>query len=252
MRPITVLFMLLRALLLASAVLLCLLFLYLLSEQTVQDQVLFSSSTRTPTPPVLHTTERGSSEPRLDPAQLLNSHVMPKIDEEVRVAVFKRLSSKLAKFDNSKKLASSTPNTNSSLQNAAPTRKKEQHIVSHSVSKPPNHQRTPPSRQTSTDDSDLKEKPHMLRKEKAKPTTSQAVEGRSEGKAQHSSVEPLSIAPDYLWPQPHAVRPMRDLMTEQWMADLQSCVRRMPSHQLTLLTSNQAYTEVLPPLRITA
>ena len=67
------------------------------------------------------------------------------------------------------------------------------------------------------------------------------------GKVSHSTMSTVprfQMSSTFQWPQPRAVRAVRELRNEQWLADLQSCLVRLPSREVTLLTSNQPYTEV--------
>ena len=53
--------------------------------------------------------------------------------------------------------------------------------------------------------------------------------------------ESFTINQAFHWPQPRAVRAMK---RDKWLADLQSCLLKLPSREVIILTSNQPYTEV--------
>ena len=57
--------------------------------------------------------------------------------------------------------------------------------------------------------------------------------------------ERYSVQPQFKWPQPKALRPVQELLVSEWMRELQQILSSLHSLQLTVVFSNQAYTEVL-------
>lgn len=267
MRPISVLCTVLRLLLLFSAVLVCLLISYHGSPRQ-----LLSGPTLTPTMPstpvTAHSTQWDGREPHIDPVSLLNSPGMSSVDEKLREIVQKRLSSKLARFATAGRYKSSLSPT-ANIQSVS-VRKRLSHTVSKATEQDVVTDSTTSGSSSdrgmgnavqasltdgSRGEANIKGRSLQVHKDSivTKNPTSVAPEPHSSSishvnsptlVAPHTAVAALSVGRDYHWPQPQAVRPLKDLMAEQWMADLQSCVRRMTSHEVTLLTSNQPYTEV--------
>ena len=58
-------------------------------------------------------------------------------------------------------------------------------------------------------------------------------------------VERYVIRSEFLFPQPRAVKPVPEITRAEWMKDLQSTLSGFSSHQVTMVTSNQAYRDVL-------
>ena len=59
-----------------------------------------------------------------------------------------------------------------------------------------------------------------------------------------SRLDSFQMSSDFHWPQPRAVKAMKELKREKWLADLQNCLQKLLSNEVVLLTSNQPYTEV--------
>ena len=55
----------------------------------------------------------------------------------------------------------------------------------------------------------------------------------------------FAIWPGFHFPQPRAVKPMTEVAWAEWMKDLQSTLGRFNTHQVTMVTSNQPYRDVL-------
>ena len=92
--------------------------------------------------------------------------------------------------------------------------------------------------------------PHGLRNNRA-PEVSQVYHKTVRNHAQkvlqanEPSISKLfDISQVFHWPQPRAVKSMKELMREKWIGDLQSSILKLPSHEVILLTSNRPYTEV--------
>lgn len=199
---------------------------------------------------------RDSREPHISPASLLDSPLMShSVNEQLRVAVYKRLSSKLARYahrhtpvDVSKK----TQNQHSvqlyhsrmvTLKDNATRKDIDKRVgtadgqSAGSVSgteNPPRKASVSHRGNTATTSLAIKQY-----------TPNPSHEGTQSPHQLSTVVTPFTLSHNYHWPQPRAVRAVADLMTEQWMTDLQSCLKRVTSHEVTLLTSNQPYTEVM-------
>ena len=65
----------------------------------------------------------------------------------------------------------------------------------------------------------------------------------TKGDSPQSNVS-FQLGRDFCWPQPRAVRDVRSLKNEEWLADMKRCLLQLPSREVVLLTSNQPYTEV--------
>ena len=248
-------------LLLLSAVVACPLILY------YGLHIQLFSTTMAPT-----SQDSDTREPHLDPARLINSPVMQQVNERVRVAVYNRLSSKLAGYytteqsaishsrARSQQAAVSTPNTKYSqviikpkgISTNAKTRTSQDTRTTHpkkavSVSRDQNDTVRHGTKRAVSEVAQLSNRSQFEASDTYHKTDKQNILSGSSPSPMHrvTPVAPFTIGHDYHWPQPRAVRPLSELMAEQWMTDLQACVRRMTSHEVILLTSNQPYTEVM-------
>ena len=243
MRPVRVLCTVLRLLLLLSALLVC--FLVACNYLQISPALIASTTVTTPS-------SSSARESRLDPASLLESTSGKTIDERLRMMAFKRLSHKLAGYatasaSSDSSYSSSSPETRDTTATQTVSRSEPGSV--HSSSAVATSHESPASREPPT--------PHSLRgqsRRKSDPQTSVTAEpslpdeqhaSTLRGQSPHSTVAPSPhLSSDFHWPQPHAVRNTRELLTEQWMTDLQNCLSAMTSRDVTLLTSNQQYTEV--------
>ena len=193
----------------------------------------------------LHSSEwRDSREPPIDPESLLDSPLIShSANEQLRVAVYKRLSSKLARY------AHTHGSTSPADVNKIPSQ-----IVSNQNSVQLYHSRivTPKdSRDKRVGAPNTEKIPSKAGVSSRGNTATLAINpnpshASTQSPHQLSTVgAPFTLSHNYQWPQPRAVRAVTDMMTEQWMADLQGCLKRVTSHEVTLLTSNQPYTEVM-------
>ena len=55
----------------------------------------------------------------------------------------------------------------------------------------------------------------------------------------------FTIKPYFHWPQPQSIKPMETLVESGWIRELHKTLLHMNTSQVTLVTSNQAYTEVI-------
>lgn len=233
MRPIRVLCIVLRLLLLLSAPLAF----YLITYNYLQSSAPIASK------PSDSPSSSPGMESHLDPASLLLSIASEPIEERLRVMAYQRLSQKLAGYAT----ASSGFSSSNSRPQTTQTRPSSQAVsinISSSIPTRPesreahtphNHQNQ--TRGESKDDSQTSEGTSLPPDLHATTNTGQSLHSRD--------VPSPHISHDFHWPQPHAVRPTRELLREQWVVDLHSSLSEMTSHEVTLLTSNQQYTEVI-------
>ena len=59
-----------------------------------------------------------------------------------------------------------------------------------------------------------------------------------------SLLQSFPISQEFHWPQPRAVHSIHQLLHEQWLSELKEYLSAMTSREVTVLTSNHAYTEV--------
>lgn len=60
-----------------------------------------------------------------------------------------------------------------------------------------------------------------------------------------STADRFSISPHFHFPQPKAVKPVSDILQSDWLKELKSVLKMMNSSQVTMVTSNLVYKEVL-------
>lgn len=246
MRFISCLYVIQRLLLLFAVIVICYFIIsYVQTSRPVQHFNLDRSTS-------IHSSEwRDSREPLIiDPASLLDSPLMShSVNEQLRVAVYKRLSSKLAGYAHTHGSTSpadvnNIPSQIVSNQNSVQlyhSRRVTSKVNITSRDKgvgTPNTEKSPSKAGVSS-----RGKTATLAIKQFTPNPSHV--GTQSPHQLATVVAPFTLSHNYQWPQPRAVRAVTDLMTEQWMTDLQGCLKRVTSHEVTLLTSNQPYTEVM-------
>ena len=170
--------------------------------------------------------------PRLNPASLINSAEVPHIDDQLRLLAYHRLTARLARYATSRPVAATSINSQLSTEKRQPLTLSTQ-TVHHGV------MHANPS----------SDEQQMLRSIGGHSNQSDTVNLHINNSMMSVALNPMNkpslpLTHTLHWPQPRAIRSTRELMSEQWIADLQSCITRMTSHEITLLTSNQQYTEV--------
>lgn len=261
MRCIGWLYVVRRLVLLFAVVIITILYVRLTS-QPVQR---FNPNLPTATPSIEWMDSR---DPHIDPASLLDSPLMSySVNEQLRVAVYRRLSSKLARY--AQKYTGPLSVTSSPADSVTEThshRVLTELVLARQIRSgtPSMYDKFPEERITSRDIHAVHGAGTEKSSEKA-VISNRSLTGNNATTSlnQHTSsplhvgnqsphqpsnttvVTPFSLSRNYHWPQPRAVRPVRDLVTEQWITDLQSCLKRMTSREVTLLTSNQPYREVM-------
>lgn len=239
MRCISCLYVIQRLLLLCAVVVICYFIISLTSRPVQHFKLDLSTSI-----PSSEWSSRG--EPYIDPGSLVDSPLMShSVNEQLRVAMYKRLSSKLARYAHRHR---STP----------PADVNNSHRVSNQDSVQLYHSRIVKDIITSRDERvvtpNTEKSPRKAGVSSRGNTATLAIEQLTANPSHvgtqsphHLSTvgTPFTLSHNYHWPQPRAVRAVTDLSTEQWVTDLQSCLKIVTSHEVTLLTSNQPYTEVM-------